>query len=169
VAAQALRGLTGLPIGLKWPNDLWLDGRKLGGILLDLVLRGPHPRLVAGLGLNLHVLPAGLPRDVRVRATALPTDPDRWRTQADVAACLLRRWDVELASFVAAGWRRWGAAYAEVDVLQGRRIELESGGSLRTGIAAGIDEAGALLLCDAAGRATPILAGDVHILETGGA
>lgn len=57
-AAEALRA-TGAPVSLKWPNDLLLDGRKLGGVLCELAVDGGDRRtLVVGMGINLHLDPA---------------------------------------------------------------------------------------------------------------
>lgn len=54
-AAEALRAAAA-PVALKWPNDLMLDGRKLGGVLCELALDGEGRRtLVVGIGINLHL------------------------------------------------------------------------------------------------------------------
>lgn len=54
-AAEALRA-AGVPVSLKWPNDLLLEGRKLGGVLCELALDdGGHRTLVVGIGVNLHL------------------------------------------------------------------------------------------------------------------
>lgn len=56
--AEALRA-AGVPVALKWPNDLLLDGRKLGGVLCELALDGQGRRtLVVGVGVNLRLDPA---------------------------------------------------------------------------------------------------------------
>lgn len=167
VAAQALTRLTGSQVRLKWPNDLRLDGRKLGGILLDLVLQGPRPRLVAGLGLNVGSLPPDLPDDARARAAALPTAPARWSTLADLAGAVLRRWDAEVGAFLAGGWAVWSDAFDAIDELAGRRVRLDGAGEAVAGIACGIDANGALLLKGPDGGIVPALAGDVHVLDVG--
>jgi BirA family biotin operon repressor/biotin-[acetyl-CoA-carboxylase] ligase len=54
-AAEALRAV-GVPVQLKWPNDLFLDERKLGGVLCELAVDGEGRRtVVAGVGVNLHL------------------------------------------------------------------------------------------------------------------
>lgn len=62
----------GIDARLKWPNDLLRDGRKLAGVLVELVPGAPHAAVI-GVGLNLR-LPAGLPDDVRATAAALDDD-----------------------------------------------------------------------------------------------
>ncbi len=166
-AVLALEELTGLPVRLKWPNDVFLHGRKLGGILLDFMVLTPRPRLVAGLGLNVGRLPADLPPDVRARAAILPPDPARWRTLGDLAGAVLRRWEDGRERFLSAGWDDFRSDYDRVDELAGRRVALASGGERREGLAVGIDDTGALLLRHGDGRVSTALAGDVHVLGVG--
>jgi biotin-(acetyl-CoA carboxylase) ligase len=53
-----------LPLTLKWPNDLWLKGRKLGGLLCESVsVGGKEPFLILGLGLNVQHAPTGLDQE----------------------------------------------------------------------------------------------------------
>jgi BirA family biotin operon repressor/biotin-[acetyl-CoA-carboxylase] ligase len=67
--AEALRKSYQLPIGVKWPNDLWLNGRKIAGILVELASRGEKIEwMVAGIGLNVN---NALPSETRVPATSL--------------------------------------------------------------------------------------------------
>lgn len=166
-AALALEAQTGLPVRLKWPNDLYLDGRKLGGILLDFMVMTPQPHLVAGLGLNVGRLPADLPPDVRARAAALPLDPVRWQTLGELAGAVLRRWEDGLERFLSAGWDEFRSDFDRVDELAGRRVALVCGGECREGLAVGIDDTGALLLRHGDGRVSTALAGDVHVIGIG--
>lgn len=61
--ARALRAAYEVPVGVKWPNDLWLLGRKLGGILLELSAQGQRVEwAVAGVGINVNnPPPPGVP------------------------------------------------------------------------------------------------------------
>jgi len=163
IAAEAVRDLTGLPVRLKWPNDLLLGGRKLGGMILDLVQRGPERLLVAGLGVNIGAWPEELPPDVRARAAALPAD---WRP-ADVAGAVLARHDAELPAFLAGGWPAFRGRLDAADALRGRRVRVQEGTAAGEAEALGIDDDGALRLRDAAGAERAVLAGDVHLLPAG--
>jgi BirA family biotin operon repressor/biotin-[acetyl-CoA-carboxylase] ligase len=58
--ARALQKVGAGGTALKWPNDILKDGRKLGGILVELVPGAPHAAVI-GIGINLR-LPAGMPR-----------------------------------------------------------------------------------------------------------
>jgi BirA family biotin operon repressor/biotin-[acetyl-CoA-carboxylase] ligase len=64
-------GLTDPGIGIRWPNDIEVHGRKLGGILPERVETGPDHRLIIGIGLNVLTRIDQAPRDVRRMATSL--------------------------------------------------------------------------------------------------
>jgi len=166
IATLVLRDLSGAPVMLKWPNDLRLHGRKLGGLILDMVVQGPHTRLVAGLGLNVGELPPDMPAALRAASVALSPDPSRWSTLSHLTGAILDRWDHELPRFLTDGWPAYRDAYCTVDDLAGREIRLQSGRESLRGEPLGIDEEGALRLRTADGATRVLLAGDVHITET---
>ena len=76
-AASAIESLTGIAVSVKWVNDLYLSGAKVGGILTEAVTRtdGTH-RMIVGLGINLST--ASFPEGLRAPATSLfsPRDSD---------------------------------------------------------------------------------------------
>ncbi len=160
--ADALRA-QGHPVALKWPNDLLLDGAKLGGILVETVTSRADPELpalwaVIGIGLNIR---ANRARDDGVAApvAALGTALDRNALLATLADALV----VALALFDAEGlqpfvdrWQRWHA-YAGLPV---RIVEQER--VLHEGFALGIDASGCLLLDTGQGMVA-VAAGDVSL------
>jgi BirA family biotin operon repressor/biotin-[acetyl-CoA-carboxylase] ligase len=71
-AADAVREVSGLEAGLKWPNDLVIGGKKLGGILCEAVTGAAAGGfVVAGIGINVAHGPGDLPEDLRPLATSL--------------------------------------------------------------------------------------------------
>jgi BirA family biotin operon repressor/biotin-[acetyl-CoA-carboxylase] ligase len=73
--ARALREHWGVPVGVKWPNDLYGSGKKLGGILIELSSRGQQITwLIAGVGINVN---NELPKETRVAATSLARELGR--------------------------------------------------------------------------------------------
>ncbi len=132
-------------LGLKWPNDLWLDGRKLGGILVETAGSGGGDRaVVIGVGLNivappaegLSTAPAGL-RELLPAVTA-------WEALERVAAPLLEA----VLAFEREGFAPFLPRFEARDVLRGRPVRLSDG---REGMAAGVAANGALLVHTAAG------------------
>ncbi len=129
---------------LKWPNDLWLDDRKLAGILIETTQVGALRYAVIGVGINILPLPA----------TGLATAPaclQELLPQIDATAALLQVAAPLLGAvqrFEREGWAPFRAAYAGRDALAGREVTLSDGSS---GQARGVDACGALLVHTAAG------------------
>ncbi|WP_427312245.1 biotin--[acetyl-CoA-carboxylase] ligase [Cupriavidus sp. H39] len=145
----------GARVGLKWPNDLQIDGRKLAGILIESVPAGPRRVwAVIGIGLNLvrdAQMEAALGRELAGVAEAMPGF-DAGRDAPRLLAALLARLAAMRADFLAHGFgpmaRRWSAADAYRD--QPVRL-LHDGQVIAEGMARGVDEAGHLLLETPAG------------------
>ena len=150
-------------VALKWPNDILKDGRKLGGILVELVPGAPHAAVI-GIGINLH-LPADLPADVRAASAALCA-PGETTDENALYAMLLTELLATLELFAAAGFAalrpEWLAHHAMQDV----PVLLSSDfGAPRAGICRGVDSDGALLF-EAGGRSERILSGEVSLRPT---
>ena len=152
--AEAVRELNVGGVALKWPNDVLRDGRKLGGVLIELT----GSSAVIGIGLNLR-LPADLPDDVKRIATALDLDVDRNRLLARLLASLHGVLETFGSGGFAALRDRWSAlnAYAgkPVRVISEFAVPVE-------GICMGVDVDGALLL-ETAVCVQRIISGDVSL------
>ncbi len=149
--AEALEACAAPPIRLKWPNDIMLDGGKLGGILLDSsVGAGRLDWLVIGFGANLAVAP-DLPGAAR-----LPHAPAVGAVASAVLAAL-DRWSgtalLEGFAPVRLAWLKRGPA---PDTL----LRIKAGGTEVAGTFAGLSDAGALLL-QSGGRVRAFPTGDV--------
>jgi len=154
--------------GLKWPNDLLLDGRKVGGILTEARVDADQIRdLVFGLGLNVNSTAADWPGHLGRTAVSLaeitgaPLDFNR------LAAALLGRVLLAYDNFADGSYMKTFAdLWHRYDVLRGKRIALLEGGRRHAGTVAGLDDEGALLLRDEAGRNQRFRAGEVTIEKT---
>ncbi|MFT3718747.1 biotin--[acetyl-CoA-carboxylase] ligase [Pseudorhodoferax sp.] len=108
---------------LKWPNDLWLGGRKLGGILIETAAAGGARHAIVGIGLNI------APRAGEGLSTApaalaeLRPDWDAPRALGAVAPALVRA----VLRFEAAGFAPFHAAFEALDLLRGRPLRLSDG------------------------------------------
>ena len=144
-------------IQLKWPNDLLRDGKKLGGVLIELLPGAPHVAVI-GIGLNLR-LPVALPDDLRARSAALdyPGDP------GGLLAFILIELLAVLENFAQDGFaglrEAWLARHAFADA----PIQLLSDfAAPRAGICRGVADDGALLL-EVAGKIERVLSGEVSL------
>jgi BirA family biotin operon repressor/biotin-[acetyl-CoA-carboxylase] ligase len=113
-AAEALDRWAGRPIAVKWPNDLLVDARKLGGILCEASWDGHRlDQVIVGIGVNLLHAPEDFPEPIRRRATSLRSESPEPVSRFQVAGALVAalrpiirgsgRWnDEDLAEFVTA-------------------------------------------------------------------
>ena len=135
--------------GVKWPNDVLLDGRKVAGILVEG--RPQDDWAVLGIGLNVALRDGDLPPEVAARATSLGREPGD--VERALAATLAGLGDV-----LALPAAEVLSALRERDALRGRRVRWAQG----AGVATGIDDAGRL--CVDTGEAVVTLhAGEVHL------
>ena len=134
---------------IKWPNDIWLERRKLAGILVE----GRPQDGWAVLGIGLNVTTEGFPPELAEIATSLRIAGVELDTEAVLAALLgsLDEWLEAPAEDVLAAW-------SERDALRGERVRWAAG----EGVAAGIDASGALVVETDDGRVT-LDAGEVHL------
>jgi len=160
--AEALRGLGHAQVQLKWPNDLVVDGHKLGGLLVEGggEFAGPA-RAVIGIGLNVHMPPA-----FAERIDQPWTDLDQLAGEPvqrnAVATAVLAALLPALEQFEAEGLAPFLPRYAALDSLAGREVRVELGGAWQDGRALGLAEDGALRV-EIEGREQPVHAGEVSV------
>jgi BirA family biotin operon repressor/biotin-[acetyl-CoA-carboxylase] ligase len=158
-ACEAAESLApGIVCGVKWPNDVRVEGRKVAGILIEA---RPGEWAVLGVGLNLTIAAEEFPEEFRDDAGSLSTvaedvdegalSPEAARTALDEA---LGRWVDASAEEVLDSWRGR-------DLLEGREIRWDGG----SGVAAGIDARGNLVVTLPGGGSTTLAAGEVHLVR----
>lgn len=163
--AEAIRAATGLPAGLKWPNDVLVGLRKCAGILCEAETGGPGgTAVVAGVGINVNTPPDALPPRPVFPATSLAAEAGRAFDREVILAGCLARIAAETARLEGPGGAEDVAArFNALDALRGRvlRVELPDGTAAEgANLGAGVD--GALRLATPDGP-VPILAGSVSL------
>ncbi len=152
---EAVESVAPVSCAVKWPNDVWIEGRKAAGVLIEA--RPQDGWAVIGVGLNLSVERDDLPADVRDRATSVGHD-----VTVDAA---LRALMLALEGWVAATADRVLEEFGRRDALRGRPVEWDEG----AGVVVGIDDAGNLRVTTAEGDELRLGAGEIHLrLDPGG-
>jgi BirA family transcriptional regulator, biotin operon repressor / biotin---[acetyl-CoA-carboxylase] ligase len=143
--AEGIREATGLQVDLKWPNDLQVTRRKLGGILAEASRNGLGDAVIIGYGIN--VSSTALPPELRDRATSLESElgraVDRYHVLVETFAALAQRYaDLLEGRFDAIldAWRGLSPGAS------GARVTWTTLEGTRAGVTAGIDDRGALLV-----------------------
>jgi BirA family transcriptional regulator, biotin operon repressor / biotin---[acetyl-CoA-carboxylase] ligase len=163
-AAEALETVAAGIVALKWPNDVWLNGKKAGGMIAEAVSDANQKLacVLLGIGLNLNLAAAELPEELRRHATSVLIETGRRSDRAALAATLFNRLDNRYMEFEVRGFDAMRPVWESYSALTGKRVTVVNGAARETGVVSGIDASGALLL--QVGAATRrILAGDVTL------
>jgi BirA family biotin operon repressor/biotin-[acetyl-CoA-carboxylase] ligase len=161
--AEGIRASTGLSVELKWPNDLMVRRRKLGGILAEAAHGQVERHVILGVGINLRAV--AYPMDLADRVTSLEAETgnrvDRAQAFAEVIAALAGRYrDLQAGRFdaILSAWRVLASSLREAPV------EWDSPNGTLRGQAEDVDDAGALLI-RVGNRVERVIAGEVRWLR----
>jgi BirA family biotin operon repressor/biotin-[acetyl-CoA-carboxylase] ligase len=155
---DAAEALAPIECKVKWPNDVWLEERKLAGVLIEA---RPPEWAVIGVGMNLSVEDDEFPADLRWPATSLGHG-----VGVDQALVALRE---SLAEWVAAEPGAVASAFGSRDALRSREVSWEGAGGASgsgSGRAAGIDGQGNLLVETPTGDRITLGSGEVSLRLT---
>jgi BirA family transcriptional regulator, biotin operon repressor / biotin---[acetyl-CoA-carboxylase] ligase len=150
IAGVAVAELVGPGAMLKWPNDVLVDGRKVGGILIEG--RPQEAWAVLGIGVNVALRVDELPAELRESAGTLGLEADAIEPLIARLLERLEHWLAQPPDDVLAAWR-------ERDALLGLELRWRDG----SGTGAGIDRQGRLLVTVADGSERALDAGEVHL------
>ena len=162
-AVDAIRSVTGLAAQVKWPNDILIDGKKLGGLLTELGAQGQFLRYaVVGVGLNVNLDPADL-GETATPATSLSSKLGTEVSRAVLLAGILAGIETRYLA-MQAGWSphtEWRGVLATL----GKKVRVSTPEQVIEGVAEDVDADGALLLRTPAGVLDRVLVGDVTLRE----
>jgi BirA family transcriptional regulator, biotin operon repressor / biotin---[acetyl-CoA-carboxylase] ligase len=145
---EAIEALAPVQCRIKWPNDIWIDERKVAGILIEA---RPPEWAVIGVGVNIVIEDDEFPADVRWPATSVG--------HAVGVGALRRALCERLGEWTEASPADAVAAFRDRDALAGREVEWDGG----AGRAAGIAEDGNLLVELVGGETTSLGSGEVSL------
>jgi len=159
--ADAIEGLTGLSVGLKWPNDIFIRGKKAGGILTESGTTGGHlDYVIVGMGLNVNLAVSALP-ELRGMATSLSQELGREVARLELLWGILAEIEARYDSLKRgeSPHEEWAARL----ITLGREVQVTTPDAVLVGRAEGVDADGALILCLPDGQRRRVLAGDVTL------
>jgi BirA family biotin operon repressor/biotin-[acetyl-CoA-carboxylase] ligase len=148
---QTLSRFPEMRIGLKWPNDLLLNGRKVGGILIEMI-RSPEGDWAALVGVGVNVLVTAFPPEFAHNATSLALETGASFAVKSLAETVQETLQLGADRLETSGFEAVLERWRELDETPGRRFQAEMDGVEMQGVAAGVDAAGALRLRLADGR-----------------
>lgn len=165
--AAAVRSEAGLDIMVKWPNDLVVQGKKLGGILTELKtdLDKIHVAII-GIGLNVNMTGRDFPEEIRPIATSMREVTGKLYSRSAVIIGILREIEYLYAKLKTDGKEAMLAEWRRVSSILGKKVNVSFGNEIISGIAEELDNDGMLILRLPSGAMKRMSAGDVTIMKS---
>lgn len=160
-AHTAVLAQTGLAPELKWPNDLLLNGKKLGGILTEMYAEPSAVRFVI-VGIGINVNQEKFPAELSTAATSLRKETGRLYSRLEFLVKLLSQFETDYNRFLGEG-----AAYVVQrfelisSFASGRRVRVDTGTESYLGTTDGLSPEGLLIVKKDGGTSATVIAGDV--------
>ncbi len=160
-AHAAVQGVTGLSVDLKWPNDLLINGKKVGGILTEMHAEPAQVRFVI-VGIGINVNQEKFPADLAAASTSLRIETGRTQSRLEVLVQFLRQFESDYNELLREGAtgvvKRFEAASSYA---RGKRVRVTNGKESFTGVTSGLENEGLLRVKRDDGEITTVIAGDV--------
>lgn len=168
--AQAIEEVSGLRAHVKWPNDVILHGRKIGGILSEAHANNISTTstrsanvvdfAVVGIGLNVDFSASDLPQNLKIPATSLRMESGDVGKSEKLFAAILRSFERNYQCFMAGEWTILRDEFARRDILQNQSVRVETANETFRGVVRGMNDDGVLCVQTENG-AREVVAGDV--------
>lgn len=151
----------GVAVQLKWPNDIWLNGKKLGGILAELHTEKGHvSHVVVGLGLNVNATATDFSPEIAGTATSMHIATGKIFSVKEMAENWCHHLEHCYREFMIDGFGGMQKEYEAVMALKGETVRIDGVGPEVSGVVSGVDTQGRLLL-QSADQTITIDAGEV--------
>ncbi len=158
---RAIKSLLGISIGIKWPNDLFYQGKKLAGMLTEFLSNGELVEyIVVGVGLNVNHAPRGL-ADGRV-SISIADIIGRQVNRLLLLQEIIKELDIIYDKFKQ-GDTSFIEEWKRNSIVLGKKVEVEMDGTKVVGIVKGFDDAGSLILLTDTSTELTIAYGDVSL------
>ncbi|ASA22894.1 biotin--[acetyl-CoA-carboxylase] ligase [Paenibacillus donghaensis] len=162
----AIRKVSGVEAGIKWPNDLLAGGRKICGILLESSLHeGELHYCIAGIGIAVNLDADDYPEELRGVGTSLLLERGgRPVDRSVLAGVVLAELEALYTLYLERGFAPVQLRWEAMSVTLGRQIATNSPEGRRKGIAVGMDEQGFLLLQGPDGTVSSVCSGEIELI-----
>jgi BirA family biotin operon repressor/biotin-[acetyl-CoA-carboxylase] ligase len=162
--AQTIGDLTGMDAKIKWPNDCLLNGRKVGGILLELSAELDRTNFViAGIGVNVNHLPSDFPKKLLALATSIRMEWGRELSRINLLTLFMKRFEDIYLDFKKNGLAPQRQLIKKFSSLLGKKVEVKLGKEKIEGVAEDINDNGSLVIRTKKGERV-VRAGEVTVV-----
>ncbi|MBA4372618.1 MAG: biotin--[acetyl-CoA-carboxylase] ligase [Thermodesulfovibrio sp.] len=161
-SAAALLSETGIRVSVKWPNDLLMGGKKLGGILTEArTLKGVMTRAVIGIGINLNSTAEDLPPEIAGKATSVLIESSTTVSRNRLTTAIMNEFEFRYKKLRAIGVFPLIRELRPLLGCLGREVVVMDGAAKLSGIAEDIDDKGRLVLRLPSGLRKIISSGEI--------
>jgi BirA family biotin operon repressor/biotin-[acetyl-CoA-carboxylase] ligase len=163
---RAIRRVSGVDAGIKWPNDLMAGGRKICGILLESALREQELEYcIAGIGISVNLTEADYPDFLNGIGTSLLIERGGKPVDRSVlAGAVLAELESLYTDYLEAGFPMVALLWESMSVTLGRQVARNTPQGRMEGLATGLDAGGGLLLKDSAGNIHSVCSGEIEFI-----
>lgn len=159
---RSLKRITSLPIGIKWPNDLLIEGKKISGILLESAAEDERLRyVIAGIGISVNLEEQDYPEELLEKATSLRISAGRKWLREDVIADFLKEWEQLYFLYQEQGFGPIITLWEALSVSLGKPARLITPQGDMMGIPIGLDESGAIRIQLSDGTVKPVFSAEM--------
>ncbi|MCR2802979.1 biotin--[acetyl-CoA-carboxylase] ligase [Paenibacillus soyae] len=142
---RSLKRKTELPIGIKWPNDLLVNGKKISGILLESAAEDERLKyIVAGVGISVNLSEADYPDELLAKATSLRIQAGHTFSRQELLDEFLLEWETLYDLFLQEGFGPISTLWESLSVTLGTRARFITPQGELNGIPVGLEESGAI-------------------------
>ncbi|MTB32525.1 bifunctional biotin--[acetyl-CoA-carboxylase] ligase/biotin operon repressor BirA [Providencia alcalifaciens] len=165
VIAETLNKLCGNKVKVKWPNDLYMNDKKLAGILVELTGKtGDAAHIIIGIGINIGMNKSIIKKDETInQAWSALTDEVENIERNELAGNIINALKKSLLIFEKQGLKPFLSRWFELDNFLERNVKLLIGNDIIVGVEKGINEQGALLLQKENGEIIPYIGGEISL------
>jgi BirA family transcriptional regulator, biotin operon repressor / biotin---[acetyl-CoA-carboxylase] ligase len=165
VVAEAVREITLLETRIKWPNDILVGGRKLGGILTEVSMEMDKVEyMIVGLGLNVNLAREAFPPDLRELGTSIRAETGRSLPRLPLVRRILEIFEETYEEYQRQGFAAIRERWQAFTDMTGRRVAVDTLGRRLTGEVVDFDEDGYLVVREHNGDLVRIFSGDVSFI-----
>jgi BirA family biotin operon repressor/biotin-[acetyl-CoA-carboxylase] ligase len=163
--AAAVGEMTMLATRIKWPNDILVGGRKLGGILTEVSMEMDKVEyMIVGLGLNVNLAREAFPPDLQKIGTSIRAESGRFFPRIPLVRRILERFEELYDEYRQLGFASIRERWQAFTDMIGRTVAVDTLGRLLTGEVTDFDEDGYLVVREHSGNTVRIFSGDVSFI-----
>jgi BirA family biotin operon repressor/biotin-[acetyl-CoA-carboxylase] ligase len=164
--ASAIRKYTGIRAGIKWPNDILVGTKKVGGILTEMKSEADMIHFMAvGIGVNVNMAPDSVPEHLRPLVTSLKEEKAKPVSRVKLLGVILSQIEYWYTQLLKNGKKVLMSEWMRLNITIGNNVRVKTQNKVLSGTADGISDDGELLVRLASGEVKKIFSGEVTILK----